>query len=481
MKKFSVIIIGLLVAGLWLMPVQRANAQTEFQTIEREIRRLEADAESCIFQATYQVQPGPTASEKEWALYENILTLTEQCLATIEIKLDWLRRRLGELQSKLPSTTAPRERTKWRTKIDEWEKRVAAAEEKKKRIKERLKKSRKAIKPKQPAPGFTAENKSSRSSDDTIYKVVINHEEQYSIWPADRENALGWDAVGKTGTKEECLAYIKEVVANPVTPGPGKISIPSQAQNGRNLELTGSFDSNAKTTEVTIEGQRVEVLEETASKSVVKIPSNLTGQVKVTVDEGSNKAEGTCRIIKVDVTATRTNLLKGESAIVTVTVTGLDGIKRTIPLHLTAKGVINMDGGNTQLLRIHPPDVQGGRYTITRKITGRQAGGFDVTATVITKPWYITLGKDARDNGWRVKKDGKRIFFIIENVKDPVTGGLLEGEYVLETGCGPGTIKSLMEVLLKRGKGQVSGVSQPFVNFPFFWWCCWFFCGVSRE
>ena len=27
--------------------------------------------------------------------------------------------------------------------------------------------------------------------DNTIYKVVINHEEQYSIWPADRENPLG--------------------------------------------------------------------------------------------------------------------------------------------------------------------------------------------------------------------------------------------------------------------------------------------------
>ena len=47
--------------------------------------------------------------------------------------------------------------------------------------------------------------------DTTIYKVVMNHEEQYSIWPADRENALGWSDVGKSGPKAECLAYIKEV------------------------------------------------------------------------------------------------------------------------------------------------------------------------------------------------------------------------------------------------------------------------------
>ncbi len=47
--------------------------------------------------------------------------------------------------------------------------------------------------------------------DKTIYKVVVNHEEQYSIWPTERENPLGWKDVGKSGPKDECLAYIKEV------------------------------------------------------------------------------------------------------------------------------------------------------------------------------------------------------------------------------------------------------------------------------
>lgn len=47
--------------------------------------------------------------------------------------------------------------------------------------------------------------------DNTIYKVVMNHEEQYSIWPTDRENALGWVDAGPSGRKEECLAYIEKV------------------------------------------------------------------------------------------------------------------------------------------------------------------------------------------------------------------------------------------------------------------------------
>jgi uncharacterized protein YbdZ (MbtH family) len=47
--------------------------------------------------------------------------------------------------------------------------------------------------------------------DKTIYKVVVNHEEQYSIWPEYKANPLGWNDVGKVGPKAECLAYIKEV------------------------------------------------------------------------------------------------------------------------------------------------------------------------------------------------------------------------------------------------------------------------------
>ena len=47
--------------------------------------------------------------------------------------------------------------------------------------------------------------------DTTVYSVVMNHEEQYSIWPADRELPLGWTAAGKTGLKAECLAYVEEV------------------------------------------------------------------------------------------------------------------------------------------------------------------------------------------------------------------------------------------------------------------------------
>jgi len=61
------------------------------------------------------------------------------------------------------------------------------------------------------AVAFKGALPSDEQEDPTIYQVVVNHEEQYSIWPADRELPLGWNAAGKSGPKAECLAYIEEV------------------------------------------------------------------------------------------------------------------------------------------------------------------------------------------------------------------------------------------------------------------------------
>lgn len=43
------------------------------------------------------------------------------------------------------------------------------------------------------------------------YLVVVNHEEQYSIWLPGKEIPSGWREAGKSGTKDECLSYISDV------------------------------------------------------------------------------------------------------------------------------------------------------------------------------------------------------------------------------------------------------------------------------
>ncbi|MCM3216695.1 MbtH family NRPS accessory protein [Niallia taxi] len=42
------------------------------------------------------------------------------------------------------------------------------------------------------------------------YIVVINIEEQFSIWPSNRDIPIGWESVNFTGNKDECLNYIEE-------------------------------------------------------------------------------------------------------------------------------------------------------------------------------------------------------------------------------------------------------------------------------
>jgi MbtH protein len=54
---------------------------------------------------------------------------------------------------------------------------------------------------------MTDENQNSEQS----YQVVLNHEEQYSIWPDDKSLPAGWREGGRRGTRDECLAYIREV------------------------------------------------------------------------------------------------------------------------------------------------------------------------------------------------------------------------------------------------------------------------------
>ena len=49
------------------------------------------------------------------------------------------------------------------------------------------------------------------AEDTTTYLVVINHEEQYSIWPDYKEIPNGWRAVGESGPKQTCLDYIDKV------------------------------------------------------------------------------------------------------------------------------------------------------------------------------------------------------------------------------------------------------------------------------
>ena len=54
------------------------------------------------------------------------------------------------------------------------------------------------------------EKNMSLDNPNTTFSVVVNSEEQYSIWPEYKDIPAGWNEAGKQGNKEECLSWIKD-------------------------------------------------------------------------------------------------------------------------------------------------------------------------------------------------------------------------------------------------------------------------------
>lgn len=168
------------------------------------------------------------------------------------------------------------------------------------------------------------------------------------------------------------------------TPDPTTFALPTLGQAGRPLSIYGPFDGSFSNTGCLVGGRPCEVLAESPRKVVVKIPSSAPGLTTIGITEGKNSLTGDIRVIGVNLSAPKTSLMKGEKTTVTVQVVGLEGIKEPVAIRLVTTGVVNMDGGNSQILRIDPSKVgSGGAFTETKTIIGSEAGGFSVTANLM--------------------------------------------------------------------------------------------------
>jgi hypothetical protein len=187
--------------------------------------------------------------------------------------------------------------------------------------------------------------------------------------------------------------------------------IPTIGQQGRPIEIIGPFDGNTTNTKLMYgpKGSSIpdfekntenvtggfgllQPLAESPRRCVLTAPTNVTGPIELFVKDGQTQTTSPYRNVGVNLSAPKTNLLKGEHTELHVEVNGLQGIDKPVPLTLQSNGVITVEGGMYQPLVIQPSQVGAdGRYTMARGITGVQAGGWSATVTVVTQPFNIVL------------------------------------------------------------------------------------------
>ena len=176
-----------------------------------------------------------------------------------------------------------------------------------------------------------------------------------------------------------------------IPPTSGAVRIPEIQQANKSIGVLcpGVCDGNLETTSFKLGGQDVPLLAESPRK-VVAAPTKVTGATTAEFRKKVGNQEvvetGQCRQVGVGITATSRNLRRDQHASLTVTFTGLQGVKNPIPAvvrNLTPQ-VVELQGGNEQAFLISPESVtQNGTVGRSMRLTGVQAGEFDLTASVL--------------------------------------------------------------------------------------------------
>ncbi|MEI8281203.1 MAG: hypothetical protein WCG75_02240 [Armatimonadota bacterium] len=196
------------------------------------------------------------------------------------------------------------------------------------------------------------------------------------------------DSHGKTVSK----CPIKTLPQGSIAPET-KTIIPPIMIAGQPLIIRGSFDGDASNTKCSIGGVPAEVLAQSPREAIVFSQTSETGPQNVKIEEQGTTTTGTIHLVKLNLSAPKTNLLKGESTTITVKVSGLEGITKDVPMSMTNESpkTVQMTGGNTIVRSIHPNNVsQTGEFSIETQLTASSAGSFVISAQVgQPNNWWI--------------------------------------------------------------------------------------------
>jgi hypothetical protein len=179
------------------------------------------------------------------------------------------------------------------------------------------------------------------------------------------------------------IGEVKAPVGSAAPPPPSYL-VPPLGQSGRAVCIKGPFDGDLSAAAVQIGGKPTQAIAESPRQLVVRGPEEGAAPAPLEVSQqGKVVTTGTYRNVAVQLSAPLTNLLAGQHTRLTITVTGVEGLRETLPLFLAngTPGVVHMEGGEEQTLCVRPDDVKpAGKWTKDRDLTGLHGGGFSIHA-----------------------------------------------------------------------------------------------------
>jgi len=185
----------------------------------------------------------------------------------------------------------------------------------------------------------------------------------------------------------------------PAAPGSIHPVVPQVAEKGFPGKIAGSFDGDASTTYLMIGDQEALILAESPRECWFLTPEELSGIRKYSLKEGDQLYLGEIRVINLALTASRTNLRRGEKTAITIEITGLD--KAIQPVHLEIEnqtpGVLSLEGGNKQTLEIGPSSLAAsGIWEKTLSGQSVSTGEFTVQVNIVQPPpaFILPLSSD---------------------------------------------------------------------------------------
>ncbi|MEO7264696.1 MAG: IPT/TIG domain-containing protein [Ferruginibacter sp.] len=164
-------------------------------------------------------------------------------------------------------------------------------------------------------------------------------------------------------------------------------------QPGEPLNIHGNFDGNATNTKVTINNIPCEIIAESPRQTIVEIPQNtVAGKATIKIEEQNKKEEHTVNVAVINLSAKKTNLLKGEKTTIRVTVAGLENLdlnNNNFTVELTNQSpqiiAFTKESRNTITKIIEQSSIKQGKFEFTTGIIATTSGSF-VVGAILFKP-----------------------------------------------------------------------------------------------